>query len=406
VFDSRFFIDNRHKLRELFGGTAPIVIAGSSLIQKNVDAKYPFAQDSNFWYLTGLNEPGLILVMESEKEYIILPKSDEHRDIFDGATDTTNLSKISGIKDIYDNKEGHRQLSRKLIKSKHAATIQPAPSYIDEMVMFTNPSKKQLLKIIKENNPDINLIDLRSIFANMRSVKQTIELKALNQALKYTKDIYKALEELRHNAKYEYELMAEAEKQTRLLSAEFGYEPIIASGQNAITLHYIANDSKIDRESFLLVDLGLRHSNYSADITRTVVDTPTKRQTKVYEAVMAVHEFALSVLQPGTDLKTYETAVHHFMGEKLRELGLIKSISDESVQTYYPHATSHFLGIDVHDVGDREKPLVSGMVLTVEPGIYIMEEGIGIRLEDMVLITEQGNKILSADMEKHINKLV
>jgi Xaa-Pro aminopeptidase len=149
-------------------------------------------------------------------------------------------------------------------------------------------------------------------------------------------------------------------------------------------------------DELLLLDVGAEVNHYAADITRTVsISAPSRRQQAVFDAVLEVHAFALSLLRPGALMKENEQQIEQLMGEKLRELGLIKSIEHDEVRKYYPHATSHFLGLNVHDIGDYLRPLEPGMVLTVEPGIYIPEEAIGVRIEDDVLITADGYEILT-----------
>src|SRR5207249_1904686 len=151
------------------------------------------------------------------------------------------------------------------------------------------------------------------------------------------------------------------------------------------------------------VDIGAEVEHYASDITRThSIGTPSRRQRAVHEAVLEVQKYGFSLLRPGVLMREYEESIEHFMGEKLRELGLIKTITHENVRTFYPHATSHFLGLNVHDIGDYDRPLEPGVVLTVEPGIYIAEEGIGIRIEDDVLITETGIKVLSDKLSRDL----
>jgi Xaa-Pro aminopeptidase len=161
-------------------------------------------------------------------------------------------------------------------------------------------------------------------------------------------------------------------------------------------MHHTNNDGALTKGDFVVIDVGAEWNHYSADITRTVcLGEPTRRQETVYNAVDAVQKFAFSLIKPGLNFREYEMKIAEFMGEKLRELGLIKTISDENVRKYFPHATSHFLGLDTHDAGDYERPLEAGAVITVEPGIYIPEEGIGVRIEDDVLVTSAGIEILS-----------
>lgn len=405
VLPAEFFSANRARLREVFGGTAPIVITGNSLIQKSADGTYPFAQDSNFWYLTGVSEPNLILVLDGTKEYIIAPEEDPMRSLFEGALDWEALAKSSGVAQWCGHNDGWDRLSRRVKKVKHVATLQPAPDFIASIGMFTNPSRATLVTRLKELNPDIDLIDLRSQLATMRVVKQPEELEMMRQAIKQTVSMFQVIEKKRLKAEHEYELMAELERWRIKNRSEFAYDPIIASGRNGLTLHYQLNNGPIDKTGFLLLDIGAKAGGYCADITRTVAQSPAKRQQAVYDAVLAVHEFACSLLKPGANLNTYEEAITQYAGEKLRELGLIRTISKETVREFYPHATSHFLGIDTHDVGDHDAPLAAGTVLTVEPGIYIADEGIAIRLEDMILITEDGHSNMSQLLVKKSDTL-
>jgi Xaa-Pro aminopeptidase len=400
-----FFSSNRAKLRDTFGGKAPIVIASNGLMQKSADGAYPFTQDSNFWYLTGMNTPNLILVLDGSKEYIIAPEENAMQDIFHGATDRAALEKTSGIKSWYGQKEGWERLGTKLKKSKHVATIKPAPAFIGSLGMYVNPARAGLLVKIQSYNQKVDLIDLRTQLASLRVVKQPEEIEMIKQAFDQTVEMFSVISKKWAKVSNEQDLMAELEYWRVVNKSEFAYDPIIASGKNGLTLHYHSNNAPIDKKGFLLLDIGARAGGYCADITRSVVKQPTKRQQAVYDAVLAVHEFACSLLKPGTDLVTYEEAVLQFMGEKLRELGLIRTINKETVREFYPHATSHFLGIDTHDAGDHTSPLAIGSVLTVEPGIYIKEENIAIRLEDMLLITEDGNQILSANLIKKVDSL-
>ena len=340
TLDSEFFIGNRKKLRELFSGTAPIVITGNSYIQKSGDQKYPFTQDSNFWYLTGINEPGFLLVMEPDHEYLISPKSNSVREVFEGTTDIEKIKSKSGISDIHENQDGWKQLKKRLKKVKHVATIQPSPSFIKEMIMYVNPARAYLVKKMREYNKDLNLIDIRTILSNMRSVKNSEEIDNIKASIAETKEVFDLINKIYSKSNYEKTIHAEVQKYLIENNLEFAYDPIIASGVNATTLHYSENSSKIDHSKFLLVDIGVSKNGYKSDITRTVVKEPTKRQQKIYEAVLNVQEFALGLLKPGLNFKDYEEETRKFMGEKLRELGLIKSIDDESMAKFFPHATS------------------------------------------------------------------
>lgn len=392
-----FFSGNRERLRSLFNGTAPIVITANGLLQRTGDTTFPFRQDSTFWYLTGINDPDVILVMDKSKEYLIIPERDEHRVAFDGNIEQTYLQQISGIKTIYSEKVGWKQLASKIKRVKHVATLASPAAYVSYHGMYTNPARARLIRQLKSHNSMLELLDLRPQLTQQRMLKQPVELACIQSAIDLTIDgLLKLKRRGWEKYEHEYEIEAALTSIFRSSNVTHAYQPIIASGSNACTLHYVDNNSLLQSDSPLLLDIGAEVSNYAADITRTYfIGEPSKRYHQIYEAVLEVQQFAYAALKPGVIIKQYETDVEHFMGEKLRELGLIKSIDHDSVRRYYPHATSHFLGLDVHDIADYEKPLEPGVVLTVEPGIYVPEEGIGVRIEDDVHITDSGLDILT-----------
>jgi len=401
-FTSHFFAGNRTRLRELFQGTAPIVITANGLLQRGGDSSFPFAQDANFWYLTGIDEPDLTLVLDKDRQYLIVPSRSDSRQAFDGTIDAADLTERSGIQLVYDGEEGWQQLAKRLKKVKHVATIAAPPSYIDAYGLYTNPARAALIERIKAIKPDIEVLDLSQHLARMRMVKQAPELRAIQAAIDATLATLKDVSKPAKLAKYahEYEIEADISRGFRTRGASgHSFEPIVAGGEHAVTLHNVANNGPLHKRDLLIMDIGAEVEHYAADITRTVsLGQPTKRQRAVHAAVYDVQQYALSLLKPGVLLHDYELQIEQYMGEKLRELGLIKTISHEAVRHYYPHATSHFLGLNVHDAGEYDRPLETGVVLTVEPGIYIPEEGIGVRIEDDVLITPKGTKVLSAKL--------
>lgn len=404
--DATFFASNRSRLRELFTGTAPIVLTAHGLLQRGGDSPYAFQQDANFWYLTGIDQPDLVLVIDRDKEYLILPDRTAHQDAFDGSIHPDELTNLSGITTIYDYKKGWEQLESRLKKVKHVATLAPLPGYLHDYVMYTNPARAALVARIKECKDDIELLDLGMHLSRLRMIKRPAEIaliqKAIDISIASIKNALSAAKLKRYA--YEYEIEAEITKGFRKRGAEgHAFEPIVASGARAVVLHNIANNGQLSSDDLLVVDVGAQYGHYAADITRTVsLKQPSRRQQAVYDAVLEVQRFALAQLRPGVLLKDYEQDVEKFMGEKLRELGLIKTIDHESVRAFFPHATSHYLGLNVHDVGDYNRPLEPGVVITVEPGIYIPAEGIGIRIEDDILITANGHKILTNKLPREL----
>lgn len=407
-FNSEFFAGNRQRLRELFTGTAPIVVTANGLLQKGADNTYGFSQDANFWYLTGIDQPDILLVLDRDSEYLIVPSRSASREAFDGAVEYEPLTKRSGVKTVYDDKEGWEKLGGRLKKVKHAATLGVPLPYVEQYGMYTNPARGALVDRLKTYNETLDLLDLNQHLARLRMIKQPEELAAIQAAIDITTGSIKESSRLGKLKKYayEYELEAELTRGFRRRGASgHAFEPIVASGQRACTLHNVANGGALSADELVLMDVGAEVEHYAADITRTVSlsGSPSRRQQAVHAAVIEVQEFALSLLKPGVMLRDYEQQIEHFMGEKLRELGLIKIISHEEVRKFYPHATSHFLGLNVHDVGEYDRPLEAGVVMTVEPGIYIPAEGIGIRIEDDVYVTPKGPRVLSGKLSTDLN---
>lgn len=407
LFGSDFFFANRERLRQLFTGTAPIVLTAHGLVQKSADDAFPFRQDSSFWYLTGINEPDITLVMDKGREYLIIPDRGDWMETAEGALDVAELTRRSGIETILSQKEGWRQLAARVKKVQHVATLSASPAYVEVYGMYTNPARATLIKRLKEINNELELLDLKQHLTRMRMVKQPLEVEAIRQAIDITIETLKGVCKPQRLAKYAYEYEVEADIThgfRRRGSQGHAFAPIALGGVRACVLHQSASHTPLASDELLLMDVGANYAFYCADISRTVSlnGKPSRRQQAIWQAVCDAQDHAYSLLKPGTILTEYEKQMKHFMGEKLRELGLIKSIDSEAVQGFFPHLTSHFLGIDAHDAGDYERPLEPGVVLVVEPGIYIPEEGIGVRIEDVVLITEDGNEILSQKLPRDL----
>lgn len=404
-FGSEFFTGNRTRLRQLFTGTAPIVLTANGLLQKSADESFPFRQDSNFWYLTGCDVQDVVLVMDKAKEYLIVPEREEMREAFDGVIDIAALKAASGIDEVLSEKEGWRRLEMRLKRVQHVATLAANPPYIDFYGMYANPARANLIRRIKDIQPDIELLDLRTHLQRMRMVKQPAEIQALQQAIAITVDTLKDILRPTRLKKYAFEYQIEADLShgfRRRGSSGHGFSPIVASGLHTTTMHYMDNTGPLASGDLLLLDVSATHNHYVADIARTVVigDKTTRRQQQVIDAVVEAQDHALSLLKPGIILKDFETQMETYMGEKLRELGLLKTITSQAVRAHFPHRTSHYLGIDAHDAGDYEHPLEPDMVLAVEPGIYIPAENIGVRIEDNILITSDGNTVLSSKLPR------
>lgn len=401
-FDAAFFAGNRRRLQELFAGKAPIVLTANGLLQRNGDTNFKFRQDSNFWYLTGLDIKDAILVIDQEKEYLILPDIGPVDEVFAAPHNLELIAEQSGIRIIIDQKTGWKKLGSRLRRVKHVATLGAYPAYNEHYSMYSNPARASLIAKMKTANPELELLDLREHLARMRVIKQPAEIKAIQKAVNITVATLKNVE--RKLPKYinEYEIEADLTYGFRKRGAlGHAFSPVVASGPRSCHLHYEDNNHAIDGSRHIYIDTGAEVDHYAADITRTYyLASPSKREAAVVNAVKDVASYAMSNLKPGISIRENEKLVEHYMGEKLRELGLIKSITKESVRKFYTHACSHYLGLDAHDVGDYDSPLQPGMVLTVEPGIYIKDENFGVRIEDDVLVTKKGLKILSKNLNQ------
>ena len=256
-FETSFFRENRERLQTLFTGTAPIVITANGLLQRNSDVHFPFRQDSTFWYLTGLEEPDLILVMDKGKEYLIAPERDKNRAAFDGAISYESLITRSGVEQVLDAKTGWRQLGARLRRVKHVATVAAAPGYISQHGLYTNPARARLVKQIKTWNDSVELLDLRPHITRMRMIKQPVELQQLQRAIDTTERTLRTMYRKGWQSfDKEYEIEAVITAAFRKADAQHAYQPIVAAGANACTLHYVKNNGPISDDSLLLLDVG------------------------------------------------------------------------------------------------------------------------------------------------------
>ena len=407
LFNSEFCANNRRRLRELYAGDAPIVITANGLLQRGGDSAYSFAQDANFWYLTGLDEPDIVLVIGQTEEYLIVPVRSAIRQAFDGTIDAGHLQERSGIQDIYDDKEGWEKLGGALKNYKKIAALKVPHDYVEHYGFYTNPARAALLRKLISYNSQLEIEEINPVLAGMRVIKQPVELAAIQKAIDITISTIKEVTMPDRLAQYsfEYEIEAELARGFRMRGASgHAFDPIVAGGERACTLHNVANNFKLADDELVIIDVGAEFEHYAADITRTVSlsGSPSDRQQEVYKAVLDVQDYAKSLLKPGVLVKEYEQQVEKYMGSKLTELGLIKAYTREAVREFYPHGTSHFLGLNVHDVGAYNEPLQPGAVLTIEPGIYIRAEGVGVRIEDDVLITDDGIKVLTDQLPRQL----
>lgn len=402
LFKPDFFINNRQKLQHKANINGPIVITANGLLQKGGDLVYEFYQDRNFWYLTGIDLPGFILVIDENEEFLIEPPASKVSKVMEGGYDIAELKKQSGIIETYDESVGFKKLKSSL--GREVGILTAPDKYINEYGFYTNPARAELISKLRTLDKGTKQVSINRGLARLRSIKQPDEIEALKYAVFVTEDALKIIKENISLFKTEAQVDAFISTVFKTNNCEVAFDSIVASGSNATTIHYTKNSDQIKNNTFVVLDVGASYFNYCADISRTYsYGEITKRQREVYDAVLMTQQFAMNEIRPGVHLKKYEKLVEEFMGDRLKSLGLIKEIKREAIRKYFPHSTSHFLGLETHDVGEYDKPLEANMVITVEPGIYIQEEGIGVRIEDDLLITKKGYAVLSTGVDTLIN---
>lgn len=395
--DKDFFAGNRHRFMErLNGGLA--VIGAHSAMQSVGDETAPFEQEPNFWWLTGIEEPDYEVIIDglSRSCWLVKPEISLTHDIFDGSLSSAEAARISGIRSIIDGREADSML-RHMAKRRHSLVYAVGSDPLQDRADFVfNPRPKKLFDNLERIFPSVR--DCRTELASLRAVKQPAEVRAIQKAIDITARAIEAAKARLSESRYEYELEAELSYRMRLAGARgHAFQPIVAAGRNACTLHYIKNNSLMPKRSLVLIDTGARHNGFAADISRTfAVSEPTKRARAVHDAVELASRRIISLIKPGLALNDYIRQVDGIMMEALGSLGLSHGDDREALRRYMPHSVSHGLGVEVHDSLGRFESFVPGMVVTVEPGIYIPEEAIGVRIEDDILLTKTGRRNLSA----------
>ena len=401
---STLFIKNRAKLIELLPPKSMVIISSNDIMPTNADGTMGFKQNSDLYYLSGLDQEETLLIIypdapeDQYKEIAFVKETSELIEIWEGHKFTKGEAiDISGIKNIQWT-SNFEQILKTIVYSAEQI-------YLIDNEHIRNSSKVEtqndrLNLEIKEKYPLHKIERLAPLLNVIRMQKESIEIEALQKAIDITEKGFRRILQFTKPGVFEYEVEAEfIHEFIKNRSNGFAYTPIIASGSNACVLHYIENTLACKDGDMLLLDVGACYANYNADMTRTIPVNGrfSKRQKQVYEAVHDVLNFATQIMTSGTYWVDYQKEVEKYMESKLIDLGLFtcKDVENQDkhqplFKKYFMHGVAHHLGIDVHDVWDKYKPFASGMVLTCEPGIYIREEGLGIRLENNLLITDKG----------------
>ena len=396
--DAAFFGANRERVIAKLEGSL-LVVPAYTQMQRGNDAAFQFEQEANFWYLTGIEHPDWWVIIDGKraKSWLVAPEVDNVHALFDGSLSAEGAMQISGISEVLDRSKGASLLRQAARTHQFVYTIDP-PMHHDHFGFTLNPAAREMREMLSRTFANVQ--DFRPKLAEIRAIKQPEEIMAMQYAIDLTVEAFEKVRASVQEYKYEYQVEADFTHHFRFSGARgHAYDPIVAAGHNACTLHYGANSDPLRKGTLLLLDIGARAQGYAADITRTyAIGKPTKRQQAVHAEVAAAQRQIIDLIEPGLGIEDYHKEVDVIMKRALINLKLIRDENDEAYRTYFPHAISHGLGIDVHDALGRPKYLKEGMVLTVEPGIYIPEEGIGVRIEDDILVTKNGHKNMSAKL--------
>jgi len=390
MIDSAFHTGNRRSFQNLIGDEL-FVLSGYEAVQLTGDREVPFEQEANFWYLTGIEEADWQLILDGSFVALVRPDVDPIHAVFNGGLSTEEAQKVSGIDTVISFEEAAEHIKRAAEDKKIASTIQQDWARHG----FTpNPAPEKLHRKLKKLFGEVT--NRRLELARLRAIKQPVEILAIREAIDLTVEAFALVARQLQDLNYEYEIQAEFDYHFAKHGSTHAYEPIVATGKNACTLHYVKNTEQLRAGELTLLDIGARVQGYSADITRTYAyGEVSSRHKAVHEAVERAHKEIISLLKPQLSVKEYHESVDQIMSRELQGLGLIDNLDDPRYRDYFPHAVSHGLGIDVHDPLGAPEYFLEGIVLTVEPGIYIPEEGIGVRIEDDILITSGGHENLS-----------
>ncbi len=364
------------------------------------DLRTSFFQESNFLYLSGWREPGAVMLLSRGEEILFLPPHNEEGEIFTGhktsAEDTDAVEK-SGFEKV---------LPRSAIETNFTRL---AEKFKNVYALSSDPRKQKLLGLAP-------LHDERSAsaeIARLRVIKSAAEIERITESTDITVAAHLAAWKAIKSGMFEYEVAASMTNIYFQHGCErSAYAPIVGAGPDSVILHYMANHRRMDAGEVVLMDVGAECSDYATDVTRTVPVNGkfTARQREIYEVVLGAQKAAIAAAKPGMRLRGGDKGgLQQIAYDYINSHG--KDLRGDSLGKYFTHGLGHYVGLDVHDPGDLNWPLQAGMIITVEPGIYIPEENIGIRIEDTVLVTSSGSKVLSGalprepgEIEKRIGK--
>ena len=402
--DNQLFINNRKKFSAKLATNTIAIFNANDVMPTNADGTMPFRQNNDLFWLSGVDQEESVLVIfpdhtdESQREILFLKETNEHIAIWEGAKLTKEGAlKTAGIETVYWLNELERKIAELIGKCNGI--------YLNKNIHSRSASAVEtrddrFRKMIADKFSETTIHEVAPVMHELRAVKSNFEIKLMQNACDITEKGLRRILPFIKPGVTEYEIEAELMHEfLKNRSNGFAYQPIIGSGVDSCVLHYIDNNKACKDGDILLMDFGAEYANYASDLTRTIPVNGkfTNRQKAVYNSVLLVMKEATNMLRPGTIFKEYNAEIGRIMELELIKLGLLdkhdvqkQDAKNPLFKQYFMHGTSHYLGLDVHDVGGFDWPMKEGMVFTCEPGIYILDEELGIRLENDILVTANG----------------
>jgi Xaa-Pro aminopeptidase len=423
------FAARRQRFREAMGEDALAILVGSHPVTRSADTEFPFRQDSDFWYLTGFDHPNAIALLRSDggPEYTLyVEPRDSTMETWTGyRPGSEGAVRDFDADEAFATEEFQKHLPELLGKVDRVYHVLGREASIDTLIVETTEALRRRSR--QGVSPPTAIFDPRAVLHEMRLFKTPEELDLMRRAAAISAEAHLAAARLAVPGSYEYELEAVIEYTFRLRGARGpAYASIVGGGANATVLHYVRNDQKLSADTMVLIDAGCELEGYASDVTRTypVGGHFGAAGREIYEVVLASQEAALAKCIPGSTLPAIHDAAVEALVDGMLALGVLSGdaatlIEKERHRPYYMHGTSHWLGLDVHDVGSyrlegEPRKLEPGMAFTVEPGLYFAPEqddvpdryrGIGVRIEDDVVITDGGHENLTAAIPKAPDEL-
>lgn len=402
--DKNLFIKNRKKFVAQMEKNSVAVFNSNDVYPSSSDGTIPFKQHSDIFYLSGVDQEESILVLfpdafeDKYREMLFVTETNEHIAVWEGAKlDKEAAYETSGIKSVFWLDQFETVMKAVMAQAEHIYLNKNEHLRADTTVQTR---EDRFIEWVKKNYPAHQTCKSAPILHQIRSVKEPEELDLMQTACNITGKAFNRVLNFTKPGVWEFEIEAEIKHEFTInRSRGFAYTPIIGAGKNACVLHYIENKDQVKDGDLILMDFGAEYANYDSDMTRCVPANGrfTDRQKEIYNAVLRVKKASEKLLVPGAFLGEYHKEVGELMTKELLDLGLLdkKDVQNQNPEwpaykKYFMHGTSHFIGLDTHDVGLWTEPLKAGMVFTCEPGIYIQEEGIGVRLEDDLVVQKEG----------------